>query len=377
MHVAVLIDEERLRHEHAALNRICIGLVGEGLEVTRVIPESAGDLSREPTESRLALVTDQAVPMSVLPWSRRDRARRIVEQFGRRTPDCLLATGDDAWTLALDLAEPLGASVALQLWSAGEARRLPTRHRARRVGAYLAPTEPIARELRRQVEPELVACVPPGMAIPSAPRPRFDELGHDPMIAVIGGVRDVASYRAALTGLSRVVHDLPGAQIFLELRGPHEQEIWRHCRRLDLLSHVSTVSYAAHQRQLLAESDVVLSPERYGEMRTTLLDAMASGVAVVAAADPALDMIIDDDTALTVDAAEPESWARSIRRVLTDHDLARTLGASARAHLQRHHRAADVMRTLAALLSRMHHGPAMPITGAPSSSSPGAHKEPR
>ena len=39
MHVALIFCEERLLHEHVMLNRLAIGLIAEGLRVTRIVPD--------------------------------------------------------------------------------------------------------------------------------------------------------------------------------------------------------------------------------------------------------------------------------------------------------------------------------------------------
>ena len=100
---------------------------------------------------------------------------------------------------------------------------------------YVAPTEPLARELRERVEEGLVCTVPMGVAVPDVPRSILVDADSSIALAVLGGARDVRSYQALLTGLARVVRDLPHVQVFLELNGPNEHEIWRHARRLGSL----------------------------------------------------------------------------------------------------------------------------------------------
>ena len=38
MHLAMIIDEQRLAQEYMMLNRLAVGLIGDGIQVTRIVP---------------------------------------------------------------------------------------------------------------------------------------------------------------------------------------------------------------------------------------------------------------------------------------------------------------------------------------------------
>ena len=50
MHIALIVDEQRLVHEYASLNRIAIGLIGDGVQVTRIVPEHIASAAVERSE---------------------------------------------------------------------------------------------------------------------------------------------------------------------------------------------------------------------------------------------------------------------------------------------------------------------------------------
>jgi glycosyltransferase involved in cell wall biosynthesis len=75
---------------------------------------------------------------------------------------------------------------------------------------------------------------------------------------------------------------------------------------------------------------MLIVPERFGELRSLMLEAMAVGLPVVASADPYLDMLAADENAVLIEEPEPEAWARGLRRVVSEPDFARALGGAGR-----------------------------------------------
>lgn len=361
MHVALIVDEERLAHEQATLNRMCIGLIGDGIQITRIVPETLGTEALGAGEKRVALASRVATEMTVLPWMRRDRAHRIADQMDKGPPDVIYAIGDRAWKLGVDLARSIDRPLALDVWSAAQLRRLPRGRAAAAVYGYIAPTQPILDALRRRIDENLTYLVPMGIAIPPKPRAILSDPDRSISLAILGGGRDVPAYRALLAGLSRVVRTTSQIQAFLELSGPNEHEIWRHANRLELLHNVSALTDAAQHRNLLTYCDVVLLPEQYGELRSLMLDAMAFGIPVLANDDAFLDMLIDGDTAVVVDPADAETWARKISWVLGDPDEARALGRRGRDWVAGRHRSTDQINRLIEVFHRIGRGGAIPF----------------
>jgi len=361
MHVALIVDEERLLHEHTTLNRLSIGLIGEGVQLTRIIPDLLPSQAVDTGEQRVALATKLQAPMKVLPWVRRERAERLLEALEKGLPDVLYALGNDAWSLGLDLARATNRPLVVDMWSAEQIRRAPRGRRAAAVAGYVAPTRPMAEALRQRVEPDLVCLVPPGVASPAAPRSILPDPDKAIALAIIGGGRDMPAYRALLGGLSRVVREMPQVQAFLELCGPHEHEIWRHAHDLELLQNVSAITDAAQHRSLLTRCDLLLMPERYGELRSIMLEAMACGMPVLAGDDPFLDMLVDGESAMIVPATEPDEWARQLTRLLTEPEAARAIGLAGRERIASHHRSSDHVSRLLETFERITSGGAYPF----------------
>ena len=357
MHVALIVNEERLIHEHPTLNRISIGLMADGVQLTRIVPEDMlAPSTVEESEERIALAACLPAPMRVLPWTRADRRNRIIESLERSPPDVFYAMGDESWDLAHDLASNLDRAVAIDVWSASQIRRVPRGRRAVMVAGYITPTAPIADALRQRVDPNLVCHVAMGVAVPARPRSILENPDDAIALAILGGGRNVRAYQALLSGLVQVIDELPQIQVFLELRGPNEHEIWRHARRLNLLENVSAIANATQHRSLLTRCDMIVRPERYGELSSLMLEAMAYGMPIVTRDDPFLDMLEDGRTAAVVDADDAKAWTERIAGLLRNPSAARALGLAGRARIEEKHRSSDHVEHLRQTLERIGHG---------------------
>lgn len=354
MHVALIIDDERLVHEQPMLHRVAADLAERGCKLTAVLPElQDADEEARLDEPRIPAEVHVSVKMKVAPWMRRSRCRALVEDLDAGPPDLVHAVGEDAWTVALDLSRAVDRPATLELWSAAQVRRVPHSRAAAQVAGYIVPTDPIAQELRRRVDPGLVSLVPPGAELPAEPCRPLAARDQSIALAIITSGVDVAGPRAMLSGLSRLVRELPQIQACLELRGPGEHEIWRHASRLDLLGHISTVVDASHHQTLITGCDILVMPEPAGEVRSLILHAMALGMPILAAEDPYLDMVVGGRTAVVVDHADPDEWADNLRKLVADPTLARRIGGAARSLVAERHRPGDQADKLAAAFEQV------------------------
>lgn len=348
MHVALIIDSQRLSEERATLDRLVGGLIGQGLRCT-VLSPGAG-----PEEIALAPgATWIEARLHTAPWMRPWRRHEIVSALEPDPPAVIHAMGEDSFAAAVDAAARLECPLTVEVWSAQQLRRLPLARGGARIAGYLARTTPLAESLRQRVDPELVSLVPVGTVVPRSPPPVLRNPAEAVAIAVVGSGRDLPAYRSMLAGLSALVRDHAQVQACMELRGPHDHEIWRWARRLELLGHLSAVQDAAQHRALLTGCDILVMPERYGEARPLVYQAMAHGMAIVACADPYVDVLIDDRTALLIEGSEPPEWTRRLRRLLGEPALARRLGSEARELVRARNRLEGEVEALATALSQV------------------------
>ncbi len=356
MHIALIIDSERMLHEGPMLSRLCVGLLDSGNNVTRIVP-AVTERGSEPRRDSASGVANQiSVPMKVLPWLRRPRVEQVAQAMQRSDPDVVYGWGRETWPLALDLSKRFECPAAINIWSVDLLRVMPKGRLSTSVGAYIAPSRALATAAREVVDASLVSYVPQGVAIPTEPSSIFEDPQRPISIAVIGSGRDLLSYRALLNGMSKLLKQNFNVQIALELRGPQQHEIWKQAQRLELLGNISAITDAARFRSLLTHCDMLVLPERFGEVRSLILEAMACGLPIIAAEDPYLDFLIADETALLVPDAEADLWAAQLRKLLSSPDFSRQLGRAGRRYVQEHHASSSQVSALQATLERAVHG---------------------
>jgi glycosyltransferase involved in cell wall biosynthesis len=101
---------------------------------------------------------------------------------------------------------------------------------------------------------------------------------------------------------------------------------------------------------LLARAGLFVLPSRAEGISLTLLEAMASGLPVVATAVGGTPEAVEDGvTGLLVPPADPAALAAAMRRVWRDPELARRLGDAGRRRAERHFDVARLARSYEAL----------------------------
>jgi glycosyltransferase involved in cell wall biosynthesis len=199
----------------------------------------------------------------------------------------------------------------------------------------------------------MVSIAPMGVSTTRRPRNVLSHPDRPPAIAILGEARDMPAYSALLGGLSVVLKEHPALEVFIELRGPHEHDIWRQAERQALFGSISAIGSATQHRPLLMRCDVLLWPEHHGGLRSLLLEAMAAAIPVIASHDAALDMLRDGETARLVHRDDAEAWAEHLAGLLREPEQARALGRGGREHVVSHHQSSKQVLALLETLERV------------------------
>lgn len=333
-----MLDAGFLRHEQPLLERIAFGLTDEGVYAQLAIPEATG------TDVAMSLLRDPMLfRQRGLAFARRIEARRLAlraaeDARGDRAIDVVHAFGGSSWRLAADLAAATGAGLALEVWRPGLTHRVRSLHRDPRTPVVLTTPDPnMERELLRDRGHPPVRLSPWGARVRSD-APEVFAPGRAPAIMMLGGGRDAGNYRAAFEGVASAIADIPGAACFVDASGARRAGIWALARARNMLNRVTIVDRFELRRDLVLRADVLVIPDSRGEHRSIVLDAMGSGRAVIAAADPGNATLIDGRTAITLRDLGRGAWTHAVSSLLADHDRARTLARSAMDYVAEHRR---------------------------------------
>jgi len=354
MRALLLADRSFAWRERLMLSRLEVGLADIGMAITRADPER-GD-QQQAIGSGLTSTSIAYRRVGVIN-SPRAQALSLIDQLTRIKPtledspiDVIHAFGDGCWSLAVELAHRIGACCTLELWSQYSIK-LSTRieRRCERTGVHLlwlAPDDPIrdAVQSRRGAAPCRVARW--GVHTPDTGR-QWAEVNQNRSIAILSAGGDAPAIMRALEGVSHVVRSAPGTLIFLDAKAMAEHDkVWRRAETLGLLENLSVIPDMEARRELVLRCDLLLLPEARGEHRTLTLDAMASGMVVIAQRDPLVACLDNPELAVLVEDGDAAAWQSAISDVLTTPGRAQRVIDAAREFIKQERRASDHAQSL-------------------------------
>lgn len=374
MRVLILTDGSFANRERAMLSRLEVGLADEGVRVIHALPRSVAPDAAETPQGELfvqKIVYEDRGP-SIL---RRLRDRRLADAIERlrdpqdeRPVDIIHVFGEAAWATGADLAARFQAALALEIWSAasiqkaGDLRAPAAPDRLPLV--FFAPDRPTEHALRQLLDDSVpVRLSPWGVHTPATAHPLLAE-ERAPSAMIAGSGVDRAGYTAALEGLAA-----PGPQsslmIFADADAVERAGGWSTVNRLGLSERFTLTPWVEGRRDLTLGCDLLIVPEALGEHRSIVLDAMAAGSVVIAAADPGVGWLIEGTTGRLVDRPHVDRWAGVVSSVLSNPDAARHLAATARDHVRQHQRASTHVASVVDAYEWLTAGETLPFGHAP------------
>ncbi|MEM9742102.1 MAG: glycosyltransferase [Pseudomonadota bacterium] len=137
--------------------------------------------------------------------------------------------------------------------------------------------------------------------------------------------------------------------------GPHRDQLRSYAKqkqvshRCEFIGSVSTETVAAQ----LAVSSVFALPSYAEGVPISLMEAMASGVPVVATSVGGVsELVIPNETGILIPPADPQALTDGILAVLNDRDLSHRLSCNAKAFVEQHHSIETNIPKLRSLLNQ-------------------------
>jgi glycosyltransferase involved in cell wall biosynthesis len=341
MRAVILADTSFSIRERSMLSRLEVGLADEGVRVIHALPQRAASWHQPGVFSQPAVYLDEGLPLS-LRWRVQKFALALEALAGptERPADIVHIFGEHAWEFGCQLASQLGAALALEVWCANLARRA-VRVRSgpeHSPAACLAPSEAIETMVREHDPAAPVRVTPWGVHTPPAPR---EILSADRVWSalILGSGRDSQAMLAALEGLAGALGSHPELMTFADAEAVTSANLWPSVKRLGILDRFTMIPDVEARRDPVLRMDILICPEARGEYRSIVLDAMATGMLVIAAADPAVSYLIDGTTAKLVEGRTAEAWKAAIETSLQNPAASRDLAQNARAYVRENCRA--------------------------------------
>lgn len=296
-----------------------------------------------PGGALLARCEETSIPATPIPM-RGDldlrAALRLAKHLKAHPPDIVNAQTARAHTLAL-LAAHFGAPGRLVVTRRLDfpIRRDPAtlwKYRSRRVARYIAVAG-IIRDIltgagvRADRVNVVNSSIDLGIFGPSAAHRAAAraELGIPPDAKVIGNVAALAWHKGQtdlLGAMPRLEAAVPGVWCVIVGGGEEREALEKQAAALPGRARIVLTGMRKDVPRLLNAFDVFCMPSHYEGFCNSVLEALATGIPVVATRAGGLPEIVEDGTTgLLVPAKDPSALAAGLLRVLSDGALARRL----------------------------------------------------
>ena len=152
------------------------------------------------------------------------------------------------------------------------------------------------------------------------------------MIGGVGRLVPQKNFTVLLDVAARVVAKQPGVIFIIAGTGPQDAELKARADALGLGNHVRFLGHVTDRISLYHALDLLLMTSDFEGTPMTLLEAMASGLPVVASAvDGVGEVCKNERDALLVTQRDVQGFITAVQRIITEGEFARRLGANARA----------------------------------------------
>jgi len=219
----------------------------------------------------------------------------------------------------------------------------------------------VAAEHRRRtliedgVAAEDIVAIPNAVRLPVLPKIDYRLApGAQAKIAALGRLHEKKGF-GVLIEAARLL-SLRGLDIACTIagEGPERAALEAQIGRACLASRITLPGWSDRVADYLTSADIFVLPSLQEDFPLALLDAMASGLPIVASAiEGPKDFLVDGETALLVPPNDSAALARALARLIEDSPLREYLGRNARAAAVGNYSFESVGRRLASALQNV------------------------
>jgi len=155
-------------------------------------------------------------------------------------------------------------------------------------------------------------------------------LGETVSLVHVGRFNEQKNHLGLLQAFQMLLHRFPQCRLTLLGDGELRQDMERYAQTLGISESVVFLGSREDVYPYLHEADIFLLPSKYEGMPMTVIEAMGTGLPIVASAVGGVpDMLTDGESGLLV-SCEPEAVCAACASLLTDGALRERLGRNAR-----------------------------------------------
>ena len=344
--VALCVDPDALDRLGRVLRHLCVGMVDQAVQLRLV--------SSDPSVASLTLGPVQTVIHRPVVWPvAQRRFAELSAALAAQPPTVVHAFSRASYKLAEMLALRFDADLVVQVTSLADGEHL-RRFDTNRIRAFIAPSEPLSVFLtdQLQIEADRIELIRPGIRAAPAISSFADE--HEAVTLLCTSPFRPDSGVDRLIEAAAMVHRA-GHEFLLFLLGQGNQEsaLRRLVRARKLHSQVTFARPMGDPASAMQGADVFVRPSADTALVDDTLQAMANGVAVVAAYSPVCDHLRPEETAVVCESATPAALAGAIERFLVDRMFAQSIAGGALEYVRTQHSVSRMAEAAAAVYRKL------------------------
>lgn len=186
-----------------------------------------------------------------------------------------------------------------------------------------------------QLPPEKIPMVCNGIDL-SRCQPKEDySLGETVVITHIGRFNEQKNHEGLLRAFQKIHAAFPQTRLDLLGDGERMETVKAQARELGVSDSVRFLGSQSNVYPYLQQSDLFVLPSRYEGMPMTLIEAMGTGVPIVASAVGGVPDMITDGESGRLTSCDSEEFAHAVIQLLENAELREKLGRNARLSSQR------------------------------------------
>jgi len=156
------------------------------------------------------------------------------------------------------------------------------------------------------------------------------------LITVVAALIKQKGHTYLIEAVSRILPKYPHVHTLLIGEGDLKHELQNQAKQQELEKHIHFLGNRHDVSDLLASSDLFVLPSLWEGLPMALLEAMASGLPIVATTvSGTVKAMISDKTGLLVPPGNTDRLVEAIEKLLSDISLAKTMGEAAKQRVKK------------------------------------------
>ena len=157
------------------------------------------------------------------------------------------------------------------------------------------------------------------------------------LVGSVGRLHRQKDHAGLLNALTHIQSQIPEVRLLLVGDGELQADLQGQARSLGLSSSVTLAGHRSDVPEILSTLDVFVLSSLWEGLPNAVLEAMASGLPVVATQVGGVpELVVDGETGVLVPPRDPTALADALVRLLQDAALRRRMGHAGRARVQEH-----------------------------------------